>query len=152
MISKFLQILGLQPGISKLFLDHQNIFFSQKVRTILVAKYHYLPLGKAGMAKRSIADNDCKQAKIASLSPVLKLQLALSTTIWPFSVWIASVSGRRASPPTKAPLWAIALKKRQSYIYFQHINENIYLKFIKTGCLNKRQKNIHGLYWWNIQK
>ena len=72
------------------------------------------------MAKRSIADSDCKQAKVASLSPVLKLQLALSTTIWPFSVWINSVSGLRASPPTNAPLWAIALKKRQSYIYFQH--------------------------------
>ena len=83
-------------------------------------KISFIPLGKAGMAKRSIADSDCKQAKIAPLSPVLKLQLALSTTIWPFSVWINSVSGLRASPPTKAPLWAMALKKRQSYIHFQH--------------------------------
>ena len=39
-ISKFLQILGLQPRISKVFLDHQNIFFSQQVKTILVTKYH----------------------------------------------------------------------------------------------------------------
>ena len=36
-ISKFLQILGLQPRISS-FIDHQNIFFS--LRTILVTKYH----------------------------------------------------------------------------------------------------------------
>ena len=39
-ISKFLQILGLQPRVTKVFLDHQNNFFSQQVRTILVAKYH----------------------------------------------------------------------------------------------------------------
>ena len=81
-------------------------------------KISFIPLGKAGMAKRSIADSDCKQAKVASLSPVLKLQLALSTTIWPFSVWINSVSGRRACPPTKAPLWAIAFEKKQDYICF----------------------------------
>ena len=41
MISKFLQILGLQPRISKVSLDHQNNFFSQQVRTILVTKYHF---------------------------------------------------------------------------------------------------------------
>ena len=29
MISKNLQILGLQPGISKVFLDYLNNFFSQ---------------------------------------------------------------------------------------------------------------------------
>ena len=69
------------------------------------------------MAKRSIADSDCKQAKIASLSPVLKLQLALSTTIWPFSVWIASVSGLRACPPTKAPLCAIAFLKKNTKLH-----------------------------------
>ena len=40
-ISKFLQILGLLPRISKVFLDHQNNFFSQQVRTILVTKYHW---------------------------------------------------------------------------------------------------------------
>ena len=39
-ISNFLQILGLQPRISNIFLDHQNNFFSQQVRTILVTKYH----------------------------------------------------------------------------------------------------------------
>ena len=27
-VSKIFQILGLQPGISKVFLDHENIFFS----------------------------------------------------------------------------------------------------------------------------
>ena len=38
------QILSLQPRISKVFLDHQNNFFSQQVRTILVTKYHSLLL------------------------------------------------------------------------------------------------------------
>ena len=38
-ISNILEILGLQPPISEVFLDHQNIFFSQQVRTILVTKY-----------------------------------------------------------------------------------------------------------------
>ena len=33
-ISKVLQILGLQPRFSKVFLGHQNNFFSQQVRTI----------------------------------------------------------------------------------------------------------------------
>ena len=42
MISKILQILCLQPRISKVFLDHQNNFSSQQVRTILVIKHHYL--------------------------------------------------------------------------------------------------------------
>ena len=41
MISKFLKILGLQPLILKCFLNHQNNFFSQLVRTILVTKYHF---------------------------------------------------------------------------------------------------------------
>ena len=40
MISKILQILGFQPRISKVFLDHYNNFFSQQGRTILVTKYH----------------------------------------------------------------------------------------------------------------
>ena len=40
LISKFLQILSLQPRISKVFLDHQNNFFLHQVRTILVTKYH----------------------------------------------------------------------------------------------------------------
>ena len=40
LISKILQILGLQHRISKVFRDHQNIFFSQQVRTILVTKNH----------------------------------------------------------------------------------------------------------------
>ena len=39
-ISKCLQILGLQPRFSKVFLDHHNNFFSHKFRTILVTKYH----------------------------------------------------------------------------------------------------------------
>ena len=39
-ISKILQILGLQLPISKVFLDHYYNFFSQQIRTILVAKYH----------------------------------------------------------------------------------------------------------------
>ena len=38
---KILQILGLQPRISKVFLDHQNNFFSHQVRKILVTKYHF---------------------------------------------------------------------------------------------------------------
>ena len=38
-ISNILQILGLQLRFSKVFLDHQNIFFSQQVRTVLVTKY-----------------------------------------------------------------------------------------------------------------
>ena len=37
--SKILLILGPQPRISKVFLNHQNNFFSQLVRTILVTKY-----------------------------------------------------------------------------------------------------------------
>ena len=40
-ISKILQILSLQPRISKVFLDHESNFFSQQVRTILVTKYHF---------------------------------------------------------------------------------------------------------------
>ena len=40
-ISIILQIPGLQPKISKVFLDHQNIVFSQQVRTILVTKHHF---------------------------------------------------------------------------------------------------------------
>ena len=40
-ISKILQTLGLQSRISKVFLDLQNIFFSQQVRTSLVTKYHF---------------------------------------------------------------------------------------------------------------
>ena len=39
MISKFLQILGLQPRIS-IFFSRSIEQFSQKVRTILVTKYH----------------------------------------------------------------------------------------------------------------
>ena len=35
-ISIFLQILGLQPRISKVFLNHQNNFFSKQIRTTLV--------------------------------------------------------------------------------------------------------------------
>ena len=45
--SKILKILGLQPRISKVFLDQQNNFFSQKVRTILDTKYqthHFLSM------------------------------------------------------------------------------------------------------------
>ena len=38
-ISKILQILGIQPRISKLFLNQQIQFFSQQVRTIVVTKY-----------------------------------------------------------------------------------------------------------------
>ena len=41
-IAKLLQILGLYSRISKNFLDHENNFFSQFVRTILVTKYHTL--------------------------------------------------------------------------------------------------------------
>ena len=41
MISKFLQIFGLKPRISKVFLDHQNNFFSQQVSKILLTKYHF---------------------------------------------------------------------------------------------------------------
>ena len=41
MISNILQILGFQPRISKVFLEHKNNFFSQLVRTILVTKYHW---------------------------------------------------------------------------------------------------------------
>ena len=33
--------MGFQPQISNVFRDHQNNFFSQQVRTILVTKYHY---------------------------------------------------------------------------------------------------------------
>ena len=40
LFSKILQILSLQPRISIVFLDHQNNFFTQQVRTILVTKYH----------------------------------------------------------------------------------------------------------------
>ena len=40
-ITKILKLLSLQPRISKVFLDHENIFFSQQVRTILVTKYHF---------------------------------------------------------------------------------------------------------------
>ena len=39
MISKILQILGLQLRITIFFLYQQNIFLSQQVRTILVTKY-----------------------------------------------------------------------------------------------------------------
>ena len=39
-ISKVWQILGLWPRISKVFLNHQNNFFSQQVGTILVTKHH----------------------------------------------------------------------------------------------------------------
>ena len=39
-ISKILQILGLQPRISKVFLNQKSIFFSQQIRTILVTKYY----------------------------------------------------------------------------------------------------------------
>ena len=42
---KGLQILSLQPQISKVFLEHQNNFFSQQVRTILVTKYHRIKRG-----------------------------------------------------------------------------------------------------------
>ena len=31
----------MKEEISKFFLDHQNNFFSQQVRTILVTKYHF---------------------------------------------------------------------------------------------------------------
>ena len=41
MISNVLQILGLQPQLSKVFLHHSKIFFQQYVRTILVTKYHW---------------------------------------------------------------------------------------------------------------
>ena len=41
-ISKDLQI---HPRISKVVLNHLNIFFSQLVRTILEAKYHFFLLG-----------------------------------------------------------------------------------------------------------
>ena len=40
-ISNILKILSLHPRISKVFLDHKNIFFSQQVRTILVTKYTF---------------------------------------------------------------------------------------------------------------
>ena len=43
-ISKCLQILRLQPWISKVFLDHYNNFFSLQVRTILVTKFHFYTL------------------------------------------------------------------------------------------------------------
>ena len=36
------QILGLQTGISKVFLDHCNFFFLTVGQTILVTKYQYL--------------------------------------------------------------------------------------------------------------
>ena len=39
MISKILQILGLQPQISKVFLNHYTFFFSQFARTNLETKY-----------------------------------------------------------------------------------------------------------------
>ena len=39
LISNILQILGLQPGISKVFLDHQNHFL-QQVRAIMETKQH----------------------------------------------------------------------------------------------------------------
>ena len=42
-ISRFLQVLSLQPRISKVFLNPQNNFFLQQIRTILVIKYHFLP-------------------------------------------------------------------------------------------------------------
>ena len=40
-ISKKLQILGLQPRISKVFSQSLEQFFSQYFRTILVRKYHF---------------------------------------------------------------------------------------------------------------
>jgi hypothetical protein len=41
MVTNKLQILSLHSLISKVFLNHQNIFFfSQKIRTILETKYH----------------------------------------------------------------------------------------------------------------
>ena len=37
-----MQVLGLQPRISKVFLDHKTNFFSQWARTILLTKYQSL--------------------------------------------------------------------------------------------------------------
>ena len=113
-------------------------------------KISSIPLGKAGMAKRSIADNDCKQAKIASLSPVLKLQLALSTTICPFSDWIDSLSGRRACPPTKAPLWAIAFERKiRLYVYFQHkYKSNLILYTLRKKSRRSRSKHMMKYTPW----
>ena len=41
MITIFLQILSLQPRISKVVFNHKH-FFSQYVRTILVTNYHFI--------------------------------------------------------------------------------------------------------------
>ena len=47
-ISKFLQILGLQPPISKVFLDHQNNF-GNKICTISLSQNNYLIFFLSGM-------------------------------------------------------------------------------------------------------
>ena len=57
-ISIFLQIVGLQPQILNVILDHYNNFFLQMARTILETKYHC-----------------CKSYKLKSLFANLRLFL-----------------------------------------------------------------------------
>ena len=73
-ISKFLQILGLQPRISKVFLDHQNNFFSHQVITILVTKYHFLHCvdSVAELQHKSKEENVCDKM-VAKNFPCLSL-------------------------------------------------------------------------------
>ena len=62
--------------------------------------------------------SDCRQLNTVLES--LSAQFALSAKSRPFSACICWVSGRRAWPPTKAPLWAIAYQEKKSISKLPH--------------------------------
>ena len=78
MISKILQILGLQPRISRVFLNHKNNFVSQLVRTILVTKYHleHLLRKPSGCDFQELLPKDYKLLQINKL-----------INSWPGVIW-----------------------------------------------------------------